>query len=160
MALIRRTIHVAAWIGTLLVGLLALALIVSQTPWFRDWIRRTIIREARQYVNGELSIGQVTGNLFFDFGLADVAVDLSGDRVVAIKALAVDYSVFQLISGGIVVDHVTLTAPRVHLARGADGWNIGRLVKARAARGGSPRPRPLDLAAIDRDCRRHDRHRR
>ena len=73
MALIRRAIHVAAWIGTLLVGLLALALIVSQTPWFRDWLRRTIIREARQYVNGELTIGQVTGNLFFDFGLADVA---------------------------------------------------------------------------------------
>ena len=132
MVLIRRAIHVVAWIGTLLVGLLALALIVSQTPWFRDWIRRAIIREARQYVDGEVSIGKVTGNLFFDFGLADVAVDLSGDRIVAIKAIAVDYSVFQLISGGIVVDHVTLTAPRVHLARGADGWNIGRLVKARA----------------------------
>jgi translocation and assembly module TamB len=131
MVLIRRAIHFAAWIGTLLVGLLALALIVSQTPWFRDWIRRAIIREARQYVNGEVSIGKVTGNLFFDFGLADVAVDLSGDRVVAIKALAVDYSVFQLISGGIIVDHVTVTAPRVHLARGADGWNIGRLVKTR-----------------------------
>ena len=131
-SLIRRAIHVVAWIGTLLVGLLALALIVSQTPWFRDWIRRAIIREARQYVDGEVSIGKVTGNLFFDFGLADVAVDLSGDRIVAIKAIAVDYSVFQLISSGIVVDHVTLTAPRVHLARGADGWNIGRLVKARA----------------------------
>ena len=49
MVLIRRSVHVVAWIGTLAVALLALALIVSQTPWFRDWIRRTIIREARQY---------------------------------------------------------------------------------------------------------------
>ncbi len=88
MVLIRRSVHVVAWIGTLAVALLSLALIVSQTPWFRDWIRRTIIREARQYLNGELTIGAVTGNLFFDFGLSDVAVDLSGERVVAVKALS------------------------------------------------------------------------
>ncbi len=132
-------------------GLLALALIVSQTPWFRDWIRRTIIREAREYVNGELTIGQVTGNVFFDFGLADVALDLSGERVVAIKTLAVDYSVFQLFSGGIVVDHITVTAPNVRLARGADGWNLGRLVKARereADRRGPGRPISLPSIAI------------
>ena len=52
--------------------------------------------------------------------------------MVAIKTLAVDYSVFQLISRGIVVDHITLTAPRVHLVRDGEGWNIGRLVKERA----------------------------
>jgi TamB, inner membrane protein subunit of TAM complex len=136
MVLIRRIVHrivyFGAWIGTLAVALLALALIVSQTPWFRDWIRRTIIREARQYINGELTIGRVTGNLFFDFGLSDVAVDLSGDRVVAIKTIAVDYSVFTLVSRGIIVDHVTLTAPRVHLVRDGEGWNIRRLVKERA----------------------------
>ena len=89
MAVIRRTVHVVAWIGTLAVALLAIGLIVSQTPWFRDWIRRTIIRESKQYLNGELTIGRVTGNLFFDFGLTDVAVDLSGERIVSVKALAV-----------------------------------------------------------------------
>ena len=132
MAVIRRTVHVVAWIGTLAVALLAIGLIVSQTPWFRDWIRRTIIRESKQYLNGELTIGQVTGNLFFDFGLTDVAVDLSGERIVSVKALAVDYSVLQLVSKGIVVDHITLTAPVVRLGRDASGWNIGRLIKPRA----------------------------
>ena len=133
MVLIRRSVHVVAWIGTLAVALLALALIVSQTPWFRDWIRRTIIREARQYLNGDLTIGAVTGNLFFDFGVSDVAVDLSGERIVAVKALTLDYSIFELVSRGIVLDHITLTEPRVRLARGADGWNIRKLVKERAS---------------------------
>jgi autotransporter translocation and assembly factor TamB len=132
MAVVRRTVHVVAWIGTLAVALLAVALIVSQTPWFRDWMRRTIIRESKQYINGELTIGQVTGNLFFDFGLADVAVDLSGERLVSVKTLAVDYSVAQLLSQGIVVDHITLTAPNVRLARDQSGWNISRLIKPRA----------------------------
>jgi autotransporter translocation and assembly factor TamB len=133
MVLIRRSVHVVAWIGTLAVALLALALIVSQTPWFRDWIRRTIIREARQYLNGDLTIGAVTGNLFFDFGVSDVAVDLSGERIIAVKALTLDYSIFELVSRGIVLDHITLTEPRVRLARDEDGWNIRKLVKERAS---------------------------
>jgi len=149
MVLIRRSVHLVAWIGTLAVALLSLALIVSQTPWFRDWIRRTIIREARQYLNGELTIGQVTGNLFFDFGLSDVAVDLSGDRVVAVKTIAVDYSVFQLVFRGIVVDHITLTAPRMRLVRDGEGWNIRKLVKERASEADRRGPnRPISLPSI------------
>ena len=132
MAFMRRIVHVVAWAGTLAVALLAVALVVSQTPWFRDWIRRTIIREAKQYLNGELTIGRVTGNLFFDFGLSDVAVDLSGERMVAIKTVALKYSVFQLVSRGIVIDRITLTSPRLHLVRDGEGWNIRRLVKDRA----------------------------
>ncbi len=132
MAFMRRIVHVVAWAGTLTVALLAVALVVSQTPWFRDWIRRTIIREAKQYLNGELTIGRVTGNLFFDFGLSDVAVDLSGERMVAIKTVALEYSVFQLVSRGIVIDRITVTSPRLHLVRDGEGWNIRRLVKDRA----------------------------
>ena len=85
-----------------------------------------------QYLNGELSIGRVTGNLFFDFGLADVAVDLSGDRVVAVKALRVDYNFLQLVSRGIVIDHITLVEPRLRMVRDRSGWNIGALVRKRA----------------------------
>ena len=48
-----------------MVGIVALALIVSQTPWFRDWLRRYIVRESKQYLNGELSIGGLGGNLLF-----------------------------------------------------------------------------------------------
>src|SRR5262245_25367020 len=106
MAFVRRTLNIVAWIGTGAVMLLSLALIVSQTPWFRDWIRRTIVREAKQYLNGELTIGRLGGNLFFGVTLSDVAVDVSGERVVAMKSLEVDYSIFQLISTGIVLDRI------------------------------------------------------
>ena len=71
----------------MIVGVLALALIVSQTPWFRDWLRRYIVRESKQYLNGELTIGQLDGNLLFGVDLSNIAVDVSGERVVAAKAL-------------------------------------------------------------------------
>ena len=39
----RRTLQVLALVGTLIVGVIALALIASQTPWFKDWLRRFVV---------------------------------------------------------------------------------------------------------------------
>ena len=104
MRAVRRLLQVVAIVGTLLVGILAVALIVSQTPWFRDWLRRYVVRESEQYVNGQLSIGGLGGNLFFGVQLRDVALDVSGERIVAVKNVELDYSVFQILSSGMVLD--------------------------------------------------------
>ncbi len=150
MLTIRRALQIVALVGTLMVGIVALSLIVSQTPWFRDWLRRSIVRESKQYLNGELTIGGLTGNLLFGVGLTDVAVDVSGQRVIAVKALQVDYSVFQILSSGIVIDDLKLTAPVIHVERDANGWNLGRLVKKRAEEADRKGPgRPITLPAIE-----------
>ena len=133
-----------------MVGIVALTLIVSQTPWFRDWLRRYIVRESKQYLNGELSIGGLSGNLLFGVGLSDVAVDLSGQRVVAVKALQVDYSVFRILSNGIVIDDVKLTAPAIRVERDATGWNLGRLVRKQAQEANRKGPaRPIAFPSIE-----------
>jgi len=49
---LRRTVQIVALVGTLLIGIIALALIASQTPWFRGWLRGFVGRQAKQYVNG------------------------------------------------------------------------------------------------------------
>src|SRR6476661_9511613 len=108
MRAIRRVLQVVTFVGTLMIGVLAVALIVSQTPWFRDWLRRYIVRESTQYLNGELTIGGLGGNLLFGVDLANVAVDVSGARVVAMKNVEVDYSVFTLVTKGILIDRITL----------------------------------------------------
>src|SRR6188472_1625653 len=117
MRAIRRVLQVVTFVGTLTIGVLALALIVSQTPWFRDWLRRYIVRESKQYLNGELTIGQLDGNLLFGVDLSNIAVDVSGERVVAARALEVDYSVFSLISRGLYVDQIKVDQPVLRLER-------------------------------------------
>jgi translocation and assembly module TamB len=150
MLTIRRALQVVALVGTLTVGIVALSLIVSQTPWFRDWLRRYIVRESKQYLNGELSIGGLSGNLLFGVGLSDVAVDVSGQRVIAVKALQVDYSVFQILSSGIVIDDLKLTAPVIHVERDANGWNLGRLARKEAQEANRKGPsRPVSLPSIE-----------
>jgi uncharacterized protein involved in outer membrane biogenesis len=129
MQALRRLLQVVALVGTLLIGVLAVALIVSQTPWFKDWLRRYVVRESKQYLNGELSIGALGGNLLFGVNLADIAVDVSGERVIAAKALEVDYNVFRLLSKGLIVDGIKLDRPTLVVERNGEGWNLGRLVK-------------------------------
>ena len=104
-----------------MVGIVALALIVSQTPWFRDWVRRYIVRESKQYLNGELSIGRIGGNLLFGVEVSDIAVDVSGERIVAAKAVEVDYSIFQIISKGVIVNEIKVVEPALKLERNGEG---------------------------------------
>jgi autotransporter translocation and assembly factor TamB len=152
MKALRRLLQVLALVGTLCVGILALALIVSQTPWFRDWLRRYIVRESKQYLNGELAIGGLKGNLFFGVNLSDVAVDVSGERVIAVKAVDVDYSVFQLISKGIVLDEIKISQPVIIAERDSQGWNLARLVKKQEKEADRRGPRrPISLSSIHID---------
>ena len=101
-------------------------------------------------MNGELTIGGLNGNLLFGVGLSDVAIDVSGRRVVAIKGLEVDYSVFQLLSGGIVIDEIKVVSPALIVERDASGWNLGRLVKEQAEEADRKGPgRPISLSSIE-----------
>src|SRR5512134_2994990 len=150
MRALRRLLQVFALVGTLCVGILALALIVSQTPWFRDWLRRYIVRESKQYLNGELAIGGLNGNLLFGVNLSDVAVDVSGERVITVKGLNVDYSIIDFITEGIVIDEIRITNPVVVVERDGRGWNLGRLVKKQEQEADRRGPRrSISLGSIE-----------
>lgn len=150
MRAIRRVLQVVTFVGTLLVGVLAIALIVSQTPWFRDWLRRYIVRESKQYLNGQLSIGGLHGNLLFGADLADIAVDVSGERVVAVKGVELDYSIFTFISHGLTVDEIKIDRPVLRVERDANGWNLARLVKRQQQEADRQGPmRPVSLPSIE-----------
>ena len=150
MNALRRLLQAVALAGTLIVGTVAIALIVSQTPWFRDWLRRYIVRESKQYLNGELTIGRLGGNLFFGVQLSDVAVDVSGQRVVAVKDVEVDYSLFTIVSKGVVLDQIRLVEPQLRLEQAESGWNLGGLVRPQRREADRKGPgRPIELQSIE-----------
>src|SRR4051812_8351431 len=125
----RRTLQVIALVGTLIVGIVALALIVSQTPWFRDWLRKYVVRQAGQYVNGTVAIGSLGGNLFTGVELGDVAIDVNGEHVVTLKHVEITYSIGELVAQGITVREIRLEQPFVLARHDARGWNLAGLVK-------------------------------
>jgi hypothetical protein len=146
----RRTLQVFAFVGTLMVGVASMAAIVTQTTWFKDWLRGFIVRQAAPYVNGQLSIGSLGGNLFFGIELEKVDITVNGQTVVGIKDVGLDYNGFSFISGGVVLDDIRLNKPVIRLIRAADGsWNLAHLFKAR-----TPDPdqsknrRPIEIGEV------------
>ena len=122
MRIVTRLTHVLLIVLTLVVGAAAAAIIVSQTAWFKNWLRGYIVREANQYLNGTLSIERLGGNLFFGVELENVGVSMDGSQVVAVKDLGLDYNVFELVSRGLSVDNIRLNKPVIYLRREGDTW--------------------------------------
>src|SRR5215468_8490379 len=129
MRALRRVVHVLIIILTLVVGAAAAAIIVSQTAWFKNWLRGFIVAQANQYLNGTLSIARLGGNLFFGIEMENVGVSMDGSQVVAVKDLGLDYNVFELITRGLSVDDIRLDHPVIYLRREGDTWSLSRLLK-------------------------------
>ncbi len=147
--MIRRALQVAAILATLVVGAAAAALIVSQTAWFKDWLRGFIVREANGYLNGQLAIGRLGGNLFFGAELEDVSLVAGGEPAVRVKDIGIGYSVIDFLSGGITIDHIRLNQPVVHLRHTDGGWNVASLVKRQAQEADRTGPkRPISIGSI------------
>src|SRR5215218_595858 len=129
MRIVRRLVYALLLVLTLAVGAAAAAVIVSQTAWFKDWLRGYIVREAHQYLNGNLSIERLGGNLFFGLEMQNIGLSMDGSQVVAVKDLTLDYNLFELISKGISVDSIRLNQPVLYLRREGDAWSVSRLIK-------------------------------
>src|SRR6266481_787726 len=149
MPIVKRLIHVLILVLTLVLGATSAAVIVSQTAWFKNWLRGYIVREANLYLNGTLSIERLGGNLFFGVEMENIGISMDGQQVVAVKDLGLDYSIFELVSKGLSLDNIRLDKPVIYLRRDGDTWSLSRLVKKQATEADRSGPeRPIAIGEI------------
>jgi autotransporter translocation and assembly factor TamB len=130
---------------TLVAAAAAAAIVVSQTAWFKNWLREYIVREASQYLNGTLSIERLGGNLFFGIEMENIGVSVEDEPVLAIHDVRLGYNVFELVTKGLSVDYIRLNGPVLHLQ------SLGQLVKkqqSEADRSGPGRPISINEIGI------------
>ncbi len=143
--------RIAAY-GALVVVVLVLGLFaLLYTPWFKRYARDFIVRQSHSVINGDLSIGRLSGNFLSGVVLEDVAVQQGPTTAVRIRRLVVHYSLGQVARGNaIVIDRLDvsgLALSVVHLPSG--GLNLGTLIKKRPPSTG-PR-RTIDIREIQLD---------
>ena len=124
-----------------------MAVIVTQTAWFKEWLRGFIVRQADDYVNGRLTIGRLDGNLFFGVEMEDVDVTMNGEQVVALKDVGIDYNFLTFLADHVVLDHIRLNQPTLHLEKTAKGWNLAELIKAQTPEKPQNR-KPIEIGEI------------
>ncbi|MBI2187200.1 MAG: translocation/assembly module TamB domain-containing protein [Acidobacteria bacterium] len=144
---VRRSLQVIALLTALIVGAAAMAAIVAQTTWFKEWLRAFIVRQAADYVNGRLSIGRLDGNLLFGVELEDIRITMDDQTVVEIHDVGLDYNILTFLAGHVVLDDIRVNQPVIRVQRTAEGWNITRLFRARTP--DSPRRRlPIEIGEL------------
>ena len=151
MRIVRRLVHALVIVITLVIGAAAAAIIVSQTAWFKNWLRGYIVAQANQYLNGTLTINRLKGNLFFGIEMEDVGVSMDGQPVVAVKDVGLNYNAIDFITKGLSVDSIRIDKPIIYLRREGDIWSLSRLIKKQeqeANRQGPAKPVSIDEIGI------------
>ena len=144
----RRALRFIGFFLTGIIAVVCLALIVSQTPWFRGWARAYIVRSSAKFLNGELTIGRLEGNLFTGAILTDFSITMDGERVIYARRAEIDYNLNDLLSEGVVIDRIRLFEPDIVIRRDARGLNLGRMIKTRP-RDPQGRQRTVTLSDIE-----------
>ncbi len=137
----------AVFVLVLVLGLIALL----YTPWFKRYARDFLVRQSHSIINGDLSIGRLSGNFFSGVVLEDVVIRQGSITAVQISRLVAHYSVSQVARGNtIAIDRLDISGLKlavVHLPSG--GLNLGSLIKKRPP-SGKPR-RTIDIREIQLD---------
>ena len=143
----RRLVRYVAIAVLSIVVLLGAGVAVTQTSWFKNWLRQKAVSQAAQYLNGELTITRLSGNIFTGVALEGVRLRQEGQTALAMDKLTVEYSPMTMVSEGVVLDSMTLDNPTILLQRDDAGWNFRRFVKTRRNTGGRGAP-PITMQAI------------
>jgi autotransporter translocation and assembly factor TamB len=131
MTTIRRWLQITLFLITLLVAITAAVVILTQTGWFRNWLRGVIEQEGARYLNGRLTVQQLGGNIFFGVSLTGVAITMDGQTVIAVKEASIDYDLFDLLGKNLVLTSVKVRSPVVRLSSENGHLNLSDLVRRR-----------------------------
>ena len=128
--------------------LLGAGVAVTQTSWFKNWLRQKAVSQAAQYLNGELTISaarrQHLSRASSSRALRSVT---KGRRPLRWTSSPSQYSPLTMISQGVILDSMTLDNPTILLQRDDAGWNFSRFVKTRRNTGGRGAP-PITMESI------------
>ncbi|MGE5242770.1 MAG: translocation/assembly module TamB domain-containing protein [Betaproteobacteria bacterium] len=132
-------------------AIVAVALLLLQTGWAKDRVRRVIVSQANQYLNASLEIGRLGGSLLRGVELDDVRLTRDGRTIVSIDQVLVDYSIRELAGRATTIRRLRVVRPVLTASRTAEGgWNLGGLLRTRPPKpstGGSPRP--LEIQSLE-----------
>ena len=137
------------WVVRLLVVLLVLAVgvvLLLETPWAHDRVRRLIEARVSDMLEGQLRIGAVTGSFWGHVTLANVVVTQGNSPVISIGSVSARYTPWRVYTTG-TIDEIVLKGLDLDFVETSRGWNIAGLFRARST---APRTGPsISIARLE-----------
>ena len=121
------------WTAVALAAVIAIVfvatLVLTGTDWGRDRVRRFATEQLEGMMNGEVTIGRIRGNLLTGATVDAFAIrDTAGQPFLAAEQISARYSILELLTRKIDLEHVRLVRPLVVLDKPPGGkWNYERI---------------------------------
>ncbi len=127
--LLQKIVNVFLYIGLGIFLLLVIAFAVSQTSFFRNWLRETAMNAADNALNGKVYIGQLDGTIFTSLILHDTYVTMDNDTLLNASRIELRTSPLQLLFKKIYVRKFEIDDTHINLVRDAQGeLNVSKLI--------------------------------
>jgi autotransporter translocation and assembly factor TamB len=104
----RRLLRFAGWTTLTLVVVLLAGLLTLQTTWAHNKLLAVALDRANRVLHARLSIGRLSGSLFYGAVLDDVALTVDGAPVFEAARVEVRYDPFMLAHRKLVLADITL----------------------------------------------------
>ncbi|MEL7587599.1 MAG: translocation/assembly module TamB domain-containing protein, partial [Prolixibacteraceae bacterium] len=131
--------------------IIILAGLLIQTRPVKNKLALFIEQHAPDYIDGQLSIGEIEGNFFSHIKLNDVLLTCQGDTVSRIANLSLHYDLWPLTKGRLQIHTARVNRPRLQFKQLNDStWNVQQIMKPapKKAGGDSSGNFMLSLAAL------------
>lgn len=126
----KRILKTVAWTAGGLLLLLVFLAGFTQTQFFRDRLRATVLSTLDSALIARVELGEVTGNLVTGFSISPVALRVDSGDVVTAERIDIRYDLFRIPGRTVAVERLVLVRPAVHVVRSAAGvWNIDRILR-------------------------------
>src|SRR5262245_32706404 len=146
LAVLRGIVYAAA----LLVLLLGAALLLVETPWGKEQLRRGILHQAQPYLTADLQINRIEGSLLTSIALEGVRLSNGQRDLVNIERVEIQYRVAELFRNGTAIRKIVVQSPRINAERMLDGrWDLASVVHRPTPRPRTGPRRPLHLPHIE-----------
>ncbi len=121
------------------VTLLAIAAGVTQTSFFRHWLKGQLVQAVNARIDGQLSVGALEGNLFGRLELREVKVERQSETIAEVARVSVFHQLAALLQKRILLSEVTLDSLYFNLKQDESSvWNASRLLPAADSNAAEP----------------------
>src|SRR6185503_11936160 len=138
--------------GTLFVALLltvAAVGVISESEWFKNWLRLKLVTQLATVLDGELRVGRLGGNLWTGVTLDDLQLTNRDGQVVHADRIRVRYDPITLAKRRWIVDRVVIERASIQIVETPSGWNVTHLTRPRPPGGKPPTVFVRSLELVD-----------
>jgi len=125
-----RILKILAYIGTILVALVGLFALFTQTQFFKDRVRILLVSTLAEQMNGTVHLGTMGGNFLNEITFDSVDISYQERPVLTSGKVILQYDLLPLLENKLRVRYFIIEQPKMYIVRSQKGtWNFENVFK-------------------------------